>query len=473
MAEKAGWETEAIKEIELPAKASPQVLIKLLVPEGLGAKETLTKVQLMPWKLVPETFVAMLASEESVALPPRPGEYLGRDVYRNRVWLALVSIPAASGAITELARPYNGHLELQSYESQSFTVAPEAVELARGKHAMEIVASHHTMCPGGFGEATAAHLILIHRKMLVPVFGELASFEAECGGDWQEDGTRDRESRRISVARHLAKSKTHGYFDLILETEEAIDGDRRTHARKRYVWGDEGKYVWDGEENPRNGKPMFYEPVDGTFEFSVSDFARGKVQRMEQLLAKDDLDGVMDCDLGYALDGVAAKTDSSDGLVLPPASREKIMRAAHRKALELYKQDPARALGLLGYGISQWLNHDSNSDLDANVGHPPFIKYLQADSDPETAPMLNDYAYILAQSAGGASDRGLRLKSAAVLLETTIRLAPARDVAYLNLGDVTWELGKRDKARPLYRKYLKLIGSGSKEPPQRVLMRTR
>lgn len=78
--------------------------------------------------------------------------------------------------------------------------------------------------------------------------------------------------------------------------------------------------------------------------------------------------------------------------------------------------------------------------------------------------MVNDYAFFLAES--GKTDK------AEPLLSQVIKAAPDRAVAYLNLADVQWGLGKKEEAKPNYRKYLELLGNNRSVAPQRVLDRT-
>ena len=158
---------------------------------------------------------------------------------------------------------------------------------------------------------------------------------------------------------------------------------------------------------------------------------------------------------------------------IPSALREKVLASTHSKALDRYKQDPSGALLLLGYGFAQWIRTDPGFDLGADIGRPPFFKQLELDDDAKTVPMLNDYAFILAESARNASDRSARLKAAARLLEMTIAMAPERGVAFLNLADVYWDLEQHDRAREPYRKYVTLVQRTGKQPTQRALARTK
>jgi tetratricopeptide (TPR) repeat protein len=79
----------------------------------------------------------------------------------------------------------------------------------------------------------------------------------------------------------------------------------------------------------------------------------------------------------------------------------------------------------------------------------------------------NDIAYYLEQS-------GL-YKEAIYLLEKVIENFPDRTVAYINLGDAYWGLGKKEHAKKAYLVYVEQMTSKNKKEkiPKRVVERTK
>lgn len=54
-----------------------------------------------------------------------------------------------------------------------------------------------------------------------------------------------------------------------------------------------------------------------------------------------------------------------------------------------------------------------------------------------------------------------------------LQVLPDRTVAYLNLADVTWNLGKTDEAKGFYAQYLVRMRQHSEAVPARVHERTK
>ncbi|PBI88355.1 hypothetical protein BSF41_24830 [Flavobacterium sp. ACN2] len=80
--------------------------------------------------------------------------------------------------------------------------------------------------------------------------------------------------------------------------------------------------------------------------------------------------------------------------------------------------------------------------------------------------LINDKAYIL--------EKNKQFKTSAYILEKIILKRPERVVAWLNLGDVYWEINKRKESKKVYSKYLELMksqGKDLKKIPNRVYER--
>jgi tetratricopeptide (TPR) repeat protein len=135
-----------------------------------------------------------------------------------------------------------------------------------------------------------------------------------------------------------------------------------------------------------------------------------------------------------------------------------ILELAHQKALERYRAgNAAEALRLMRFGVDQYtlVYGDLLSDTPRYADHKPDMP-----ARDEQAEMLNDFAFFLAETGDD--------KAAEPLLLRVVPAAPDRAVAYLNLGDVSWNLGKLDEARRYYQRYLNLLGANRSAAPQRV-----
>ena len=86
---------------------------------------------------------------------------------------------------------------------------------------------------------------------------------------------------------------------------------------------------------------------------------------------------------------------------------------------------------------------------------------------PKTLTKYNNIAYYLQQA--GANEE------AAYLLKKILKKFPKRTVAYINLGDAYWALGKKSKARKAYTTYIEqMCAKGlQKKIPKKVLKRVR
>ena len=64
---------------------------------------------------------------------------------------------------------------------------------------------------------------------------------------------------------------------------------------------------------------------------------------------------------------------------------------------------------------------------------------------------LNDYGFFLQETG--------KDKEAVTVFQKVVTVDSSREVAYLNLADSLWKLGRQDEAKPLYEKYKKLMKS--------------
>ncbi|MDM7993019.1 MAG: hypothetical protein QUS11_06860 [Candidatus Fermentibacter sp.] len=94
----------------------------------------------------------------------------------------------------------------------------------------------------------------------------------------------------------------------------------------------------------------------------------------------------------------------------------------------------------LDYGWITGIDSGEDYRAGAYAGHMPF---------EEAILIANDYGFLLLE-AGHPSE-------AVPVLSHVVMLDPSRAVAYLNLADALWALGRFGEARPLYGTYLSLL----------------
>ncbi len=145
----------------------------------------------------------------------------------------------------------------------------------------------------------------------------------------------------------------------------------------------------------------------------------------------------------------------------------------HKYALTKYKSsDVKEAARVLKWGIDQYLFAQTFDELNAsnmeNIDSLLEEEEYSAAKDyridiKKFAGILNDYAFF--QSEMGNN------KDAESYLNKVIELDSSRIVAYINLGDVKWNLGKKEEAKKYYREYLRLLGDNTKNVPSRVFER--
>jgi tetratricopeptide (TPR) repeat protein len=73
----------------------------------------------------------------------------------------------------------------------------------------------------GGGTATLENLIVfrVNGKAIEEILRTVMSYEADLAGNWNEDGTRDREGSSGKTVLLVRQHKTHGYFDWALKDE--------------------------------------------------------------------------------------------------------------------------------------------------------------------------------------------------------------------------------------------------------------
>jgi tetratricopeptide (TPR) repeat protein len=213
--------------------------------------------------------------------------------------------------------------------------------------------------------------------------------------------------------------------------------------------------AWDGKQL-RIIKNEIQDPVQMYFDQREKYIARGDIEGLKEF---DRLEGKIMYPLSYAAYFEQPK---------------KVARKAHEVAMKRYKAgDLAGAVKILSYGLNDYAyvfwSCPVEEISDVSVAEIEGEKWTLHKEDllpvAELVVMLNNYAFFLAEAGEHQKAEGILLK--------VIDLAPNRAVAYINLGDVCWELGKIREARDYYRKYLKLLGKNTKKVPKRVYERVK
>lgn len=150
---------------------------------------------------------------------------------------------------------------------------------------------------------------------------------------------------------------------------------------------------------------------------------------------------------------------------------EAIQKGEH-KALLLYGDGDiptaAERLGMVFDFVTQAINSQrqfvSTENLSRFEQWAEALKY-QGLPVADYITALNDYGYFLQQNDC--------LDESRQVLQLVTRISPERAVAYLNLGDSYWKLGKTKEARFSYKKYLDLMAESreTRSIPQRILKR--
>lgn len=437
------FESVASRVTAIPT-ASAVALLQLMRPGGFKPGEEVKSFEVQPWDAATHTWLALLAVDGCAALDKTPSDEAG---YIPWLWLAIVQLPPPPARPALLARPIGGFMQARDYIGHRYSLGQGPISIGPGKQAF--VVSHDFTIPfaGGGADVVVDHIFLLRQGDLALVFSAVSKYDAMYGGDWHEDGTRDHPEENVSLHWEITKKKTDGFFNLRLR--EADAGPKARGA----------VYTWQGESYATGAKEFFSNEglclengaLTSPHEAWQKQWLQGELKR---LLAAGDIEGVMGLDVVFQ-----DKVRQGDGL-LDKASRAQILTLAHQSALARYKTDPGLALRLLGYGICQ-ATEAQGIAAQAFETDPPLFETLLQVADPKVVAALNDYAFILGKNKRHAS-------KAVSLLRSVLTLDPKRRVAYLNLADVLWSLGKKDEARAQYRRTLDLSAAGATDVPARA-----
>ena len=151
------------------------------------------------------------------------------------------------------------------------------------------------------------------------------------------------------------------------------------------------------------------------------------------------------------------------------------LQTAHQIALEKFKNKLLpEAVEAMDWGIHFYFNaypySKTHSEIIFNLQNIEnfsgtdlahfYLPPVESLSLKEIALYLNDYAFFLSEMNQN--------QKAKPILQKVIELNPNRIVAYINIGDVCWNLGEQEKARGYYQKYIELLGKDNPRIPIRV-----
>jgi hypothetical protein len=441
------WEQVASRVTAIP-KESAVALLGMMKPEGLRRGEAVENFEVRPWEGAADTWLALLSVADCRRIEEAPtGGGAGNVPF---LWLALAYLPPPPARPALLARPIGGFLQAREYTIHRYALGGGARRIGPGKQAFVVNHSFNIPFAGGGADVTIEHLFLLRSGGMLPVFDVVGIYSAMYGGDWNEDGSRDHPEEHVGLEWQVSRKATDGFFNLHVRDAEAGPQARRA------------VYTWQGEAYATRAKDFFPNEQMALDEGQLVPPPEPwqmawLAKEVERLLSAGDAEGVMGLEMGFQ------DLVRRGGGVLAKSVRAQVLAAAHKQALLVYKADPRRALRLLGYGICQW--SETYVDEPALAATPPLFENLLLVEEPTAVAALNDYAFILAnQTTGNAA------KSAS-LLRSVLTVDPKRTVAYLNLADVLWDLGKKDEAREQYRRYRELASREGKDIPPRALQR--
>lgn len=130
-----------------------------------------------------------------------------------------------------------------------------------------------------------------------------------------------------------------------------------------------------------------------------------------------------------------------------------------------FKDGTNIGIGQFDFYAKKWNDLRMSFPIDSLCNYKFFYEVSKIDIN--NIRSFNDFAYYLEQSHS--------YYEAKTILNSLIKIAPSRTVAYINLGDAYWGLKESDKAKTAYQKYIELMKASGKESkiPQRVFDRVK
>jgi len=114
-----------------------------------------------------------------------------------------------------------------------------AYRLTAKEYAFAVRISRNRGYAAGTATLETAIFFRLNGKTLESIYGDVMSYDADLAGNWNEDGTRDRDEHSGRAVIVVGKHKTRGYFDW------AKKGMGHAAA---LVWGADGRYEMKGDD---------------------------------------------------------------------------------------------------------------------------------------------------------------------------------------------------------------------------------
>jgi tetratricopeptide (TPR) repeat protein len=114
-----------------------------------------------------------------------------------------------------------------------------AYRLTTKEYAFAVRISRNRGYAAGTATLETAIFLRLNGKAIDSIYGDVMSYDADLAGNWNEDGTRDRDGHSGEAVILVGKHKTRGYFDW------AKKGMGHTAT---LVWGADGRYEMKGDD---------------------------------------------------------------------------------------------------------------------------------------------------------------------------------------------------------------------------------
>lgn len=117
-----------------------------------------------------------------------------------------------------------------------------AYQINSQEYSFGIRYSLHRSYAGG-GEASLKGILMyrIQAPNLHQILAMTTSLDADLAGDWNEDGTRDRNGSSVNAVIIVTKHKTNGYYDWVIKADN----------------GKKAPLIWDGSSYEMKGEDPF------------------------------------------------------------------------------------------------------------------------------------------------------------------------------------------------------------------------
>lgn len=207
------------------------------------------------------------------------------------------------------------------------------------------------------------------------------------------------------------------------------------------------------------GYDVFLNHVDIVEGSILKDDAKTYLDKKAALLESKDMEGLIE----YAgIEEPAGVENNRLYYELP----KKIAKFSHDRAMQAFNsKDNKKARKYVEYGLNEYAKVFIKKPLTDINAEDITVKASDSYKDQKLTYndfilFYNNYAYFILQTGADTE--------AEPLLRKVAEIAPTRAVAYIDLGNVCWNLGKKEEAKVHYRKYLELLGKNTSKVPKEI-----